>query len=74
MAAWAPVEVAAVTVAALSTFSANGSGWTKRLRTQEVYLAGVVAFVALSILMVLLVVVLVAAAGLAVAAGREADG
>ena len=74
MAARAPVEVAAVTVAALSTFSANGSGWTKRLRTQAVYLAGAVLLaVALSILMVLLVA-LVAAAGLAVAAGREADG
>jgi len=73
-AAKAPVEVAAVTVAALSTLSANGSGWTKRLRTHSVY-AGLVALVALASILVLLAVVLVAAgAAGALAAGRVADG
>jgi hypothetical protein len=74
-AARAPVEVASVTVLALSTLSANGSGWTKRLRTHSVFVGAAVAFVALARTVVLLAVAFLAgAAGVAVAAGRDGDG
>lgn len=69
----AAVPAAAVAIAVLSTVSANGSGWTKRLSFHSVYLA--VVLVVFRTLMVLLAVVFLAAAGLAATDfGRAGDG
>lgn len=72
----AAVPEAKEAVAALSTVSANGSGWTKRLRVHAVYLAAVVLVVLRSLTVLAAAVVLVVAlAGVAAAAlaGRVAD-